>query len=80
MTAVKKQILVVQIRKPTKHEFVQCHPDEAWHIQVAALVHKEERETYFVVDSALWPNLTAEIVPLASRRNRQHAERLLPDT
>jgi hypothetical protein len=64
MTSVKTHVLVVPIRKPTKHEWVQFHPDEAWRIQVAVIVYKDERESYYVVDSALWPNLTAEIVPI----------------
>jgi hypothetical protein len=64
MSGVKKQVLVVPIRKPTKHEWVQFHPEESWRIEVASIVYKEERETHYVVDSSLWPNLTAEIVPM----------------
>jgi hypothetical protein len=63
LAGVKKQILLVPIRKPVKSEWVQFHPDERWRIEVATLIWKEERETHYVVDPELWPMLAADIVP-----------------
>jgi hypothetical protein len=59
---VKKHVLVVPIRKPTRFEWVQFHPDEQWRIEVATLIWKEERETHYVVDREVWHNLTGDIV------------------
>lgn len=63
LAGVKKQVLVVPIRKAQKSEWVQFHPDEGWRIEVATLIWKEERETHYVVDPELWPLLAADIVP-----------------
>lgn len=56
---VKKALLTVPVRKPSKEWFVQTHPDEAYRIQTAVLELKEDRETY-LVDPSLWPELSTE--------------------
>ncbi len=53
---VKRALLTVPVRKPSKEWFVQVHPDEAYRVQTAVLELKEERETY-LVDPELWPEL-----------------------
>lgn len=60
----KKHILVVQIRKPTKYEWIRVHPDEAWRIQIAMMIWKDDRESFYVVAPELWGGLAANIVPV----------------
>lgn len=56
---VKKALLTVPVRKPSKEWFLQTHPSEEYRIQTAVLELKEDRETY-LVDPALWPELSTE--------------------
>ena len=56
---VKKAMLTVPVRKPSKEWWVRVHPDESYRLQTAVLELKEERETY-LVDPVLWPELAAE--------------------
>ena len=56
---VKKALLTVPVRKPSKEWFVQTHPSEDYRIQTAVLELKEDRETY-LVDPELWPELSTE--------------------
>lgn len=56
---VKKALLTVPVRKPSKEWFIQTHPDEAYRIQTAVLELREDRETY-LVDPELWPELSTE--------------------
>ena len=53
---VKRALLTVPCRKPSREWFVQVHPDEDMRIQTAVLELKEDRETY-LVDPKLWPEL-----------------------
>jgi hypothetical protein len=53
---VKKAMLTIPVRKPSKEWFVQVHPDESYRVQTAVLELKEDRETY-LVDPELWPEL-----------------------
>jgi len=55
---VKKALLTIPVRKPSKEWFVQVHPDEAYRVQTAVLELKEDREVY-LVDPTLWPELAA---------------------
>ena len=56
---VKKAMLTVPVRKPSKEWFVRVHPDESYRLETAVLELKEERVTY-LVDPVLWPELAAE--------------------
>lgn len=56
---VKKALLTVPVRKPSKEWFIQTHPSEDYRIQTAVLELKEDRETY-LVDPSLWPDLSTE--------------------
>jgi hypothetical protein len=64
LVGVKKQLLVVQIRKPDKQWFIRVRPEPEWSFTTATLTVKEERgsET-FIVDRALWEFLHGELVP-----------------
>lgn len=72
MVGVKKVLTTVPVRKPTRQEFVRVHPDEAWQLQTAVLVLKEEREHYLVAPE-LWSEIPGEITPvlLLTGVNRQ---------
>jgi hypothetical protein len=56
---VKKALLTVPVRKPSKEWFVRVHPHESYHLSTAVLELKEDRETYLVAPD-LWPELAGE--------------------
>jgi len=57
---VRKALLSIPCRKPSKEWFVRVHPDESYRLTTAVIELKEEdRETYLVAP-ALWPELAAE--------------------
>jgi len=56
---VKRALLTVPVRKPSKEWWVQTHPDPAYRIETAVLELKEDRETYLVAPP-LWNELAAE--------------------
>jgi hypothetical protein len=64
LVGVKKQLLVVPVRKPDRQWFVRVRPEPEWTFTTATLTVKEERgsETY-IVDRALWEFLPGELVP-----------------
>jgi len=79
VAGVKKKIITVPVRKPHRQMFVRVHPDESWRLETAVLTVKEDRETY-LVDPALWSELSGEIVPtvLFTAINRQRVVFLWP--
>lgn len=56
---VKKALLTVPVRKPSKEDWVRVHPDDAFRIQTGVLELKNEREI-FLVDPSLWDALATE--------------------
>ena len=56
---VKKALLTVPVRKPTRESWIQTHSDSAYKIETAVIELKEDRETY-LVDRSLWPELATE--------------------
>jgi len=76
---VKKALITVPVRKPSKQEFVRVHPNEAYRLETAVLELKEERETY-LVEPSLWPELPSELTPkvLFTTMNRQGVLTLWP--
>lgn len=54
---VKKALRTVPVRKPSKEWWVRTHPDEEYRLETAVIELKEDRETY-LVNSALWPELS----------------------
>jgi hypothetical protein len=71
-TAVKRQLLTVPVRKPSKHEFVRVHPDAQYRMIMPLLSIKEDNETYLVVPG-LRPALAGYVVSakLYTTINRQ---------
>jgi len=64
LVGVKKELLVVSVRKPDRQWFIRVRPEPEWSFTTATLTVKEERgsETY-IVDRALWEFLPGELVP-----------------
>ena len=58
---VKKTILTIPVRKPSKEAWVRVHPDEGYRFQTAVVELKDDREVY-LVDRKLWPDLSTESV------------------
>lgn len=63
-TGVKKLVTTIPVRKPNKQDFVRVHPDPNYRLETMILELKEEGESYLVA-SHLWPELIAELIPLA---------------
>jgi hypothetical protein len=57
---VKKALMVVPVRKPTKAEFIRAHPSQAYRLTTALVELKDERELY-IVSPPLWPELATEV-------------------
>lgn len=76
---VKKALVTVPVRKPSKQEFVRVHPDVTYRLETAVLELKEEGETY-LVDPSLWSELPSELTPkvLFTTMNRQGVLTLWP--
>src|SRR5262249_26639978 len=58
-TGVKKALLTVPVRKPSKAAFVQVHPDADYSVETFVLDVKDER-TVYLVDPHLWQELATE--------------------
>ena len=56
---LKKQLITVPVRKPSKEWFVRVHPDSDYRLETAVVELKEEGEIY-LVDRSLWPELACE--------------------
>ena len=56
-SGVKKVLLHVSVRKPTRQEYIRAHPAPEFRLPMAILELKEERETY-----AVNPDRAAELV------------------
>jgi hypothetical protein len=58
---VKKALLTVPVRKPSREWFVRTHPDEAYRLMTAVIELKEDREVY-LVSRPLWTELAGESI------------------
>ena len=56
---VKKELLTIPVKKPSKEWWVRVHPDEEMRLQTGVIELKEDREM-FIVDPNLWPVLSTE--------------------
>ena len=56
---LKKQLITVPVRKPSKEWFVRVHPDPDYRLETAVVELKEEGEIY-LVDRSLRPELACE--------------------
>ena len=81
LLGVKKALLTVPVRKPSKEWWVQTHPEAAYWMETMVLELKEDREVY-LVEPELWPELATEstFVPkaLILTINRQQVPFLWP--
>lgn len=59
---VKKALLTVPVRKPSRQDFVRVRNDETWRLATAVLEFKDDRET-FVVAPDVQRELPGELVP-----------------
>ena len=57
--SVKKQLTIIPVRKPSKEQFVRCHPDQAFRIETLVLELKDDREIY-LIEPSLWSALDGE--------------------
>ena len=56
---VKKELLTVPVKKPSKEWFCRVHPDPEMRLQTGVIELKEDREM-FIVDPSLWSVLSTE--------------------
>lgn len=56
---VKRALLTIPVRKPSKEWWIQTHSDEAYRMETMVLELKEDREVY-LVEPELWPELATE--------------------
>ena len=77
--SVKQHHTTIPVRKPGKQDFNRVHPGSDHYLQTALLVFREESE-FFLVDPALWENLSGELIPMVLYLtiNRQGVIRLWP--
>jgi len=64
VVGVKKQLSVVQVRKPDRQSWIRVRSEPEWSLTTATLTVKEERgaETY-ILDRGLWESLPGELKP-----------------
>jgi hypothetical protein len=62
VAGVKKALLTVPVRKPSRQEFVRVHPGEDHRILAAVIELKDDRETY-LVEPALCSEIPGEVTP-----------------
>ena len=56
---VKKELLTIPVRKPSKERWVRVHPDAAYRVQTYVVELKDDQEVYLVARE-LWAELAAE--------------------
>lgn len=57
MAMVKKEVLIVPVRRPGTQQWFQPHPDPDWRLSVAVVEIKEDGENYIVA-----PNMQEELL------------------
>lgn len=60
---VKKILVRVPVRKPTKQEFVRVHPDPGYRLDTAVIDVKDDREM-FLLTPDMWDQLPGEWIPV----------------
>ena len=77
---VKKVLLKVPVRKPSKQEFVRVRSGEAYRLDTAVIELKEEQQTTFLISPDLRGELFQEILPvrLHTTINRQGVVAIWP--
>ena len=59
---VRKALLTVPVRKPTRQEFVRVHPDAGYHMPSAVIELRDEGEIY-AVEQGICAELPGEVIP-----------------
>ena len=59
---IKKAIVTVPVRRPSRQAFIRVHPTSSWQLVTAVLELKDERETYLVAPE-IRSELPGEIIP-----------------
>jgi hypothetical protein len=54
---VKKALLTIPVRKPSKELFVRCHASESYRVQTGVIELKEDDRDVYLCDPGLWPEL-----------------------
>jgi hypothetical protein len=75
---VKKLLISVPVRKPTKQEFVRVHPSEAYRTGARLFVQEEDREVYLVGQPMVGELSEAKPYSLFTAINRQGVVFLWP--
>ena len=61
LVGVKKETLVVPVRKPDRQTWFQVHPAEDWRITVALIETREDRQ-FYLVSPKIYPDIVGECV------------------
>jgi hypothetical protein len=79
VVGVKKALITVPVRKPSRQDFIRVLPGEDWKLETAIVELEVDRETY-LIDPSLWSELPGEIIPkvLFTTINRQGVLTLWP--
>lgn len=79
LVGIKKETLVVPVRKPDRQSWFQIHPGEDWRMPVALIEMKEDRQHYLVSPN-IYHELCGECVPkyLITCQTRQKVTFLWP--
>jgi hypothetical protein len=77
---VKKVLMTVPVRKPSRQDFVRVHPENAYRLSPAAIIElKEDRETYLVIpEIAMELPGEFDVATLFTTINRQGVLHLWP--
>jgi hypothetical protein len=61
--SVRKQMLKMGVNKPHKQAWIRVHRDDAYRLHTNVIELKGERSETFLVDPALWEELSRELAP-----------------
>ena len=79
LVGIKKETLIVPVRKPERQSWFQIHPGEDWRMPVALIEVKEDRQHYLVAPT-VYNDLAGECTPkyLITCQTRQKITFLWP--
>jgi hypothetical protein len=61
--SVRRHMLNLPVKKPDKQAWIRVHRDEAYRLQTNVIELKGERNETYLVDPALWEELSRELTP-----------------
>ena len=62
VVGVKKKLVTIPIRKPTRQEFIRVRPGDEWTLDTAVLELKQEKEFYLIAPD-LWQEIYDDLQP-----------------